>query len=174
MKKFIKVFMLVVIAVLWMCLIFQLSGMNAANSGTRSKQFIHHFIEDAIDFTNGQGYTDYYPEQSHIERVSEFLNIPLRKLCHASVYFVLCIVVFKIAVILFDHNRYFLSLIITLGFCVLYAVFDEFHQTFVPGRCGDVADVIIDGFGALAGAIVYTSYYIAYELGFKRGQGKKK
>ncbi len=174
MKKFFKVFMLIVIAVLWMCVIFKLSGMNAANSGSQSKQFIYHFIEDAIDFTNGQGYTDYNPTEGHIERVSEFLNIPLRKLCHASVYFILCIFVFKLVVIFFNHNRYFLSLVITLGFCILYAVFDEFHQTFVPGRCGEISDVVIDGCGALVGAIVYTTYYIAYELGFKHGQGGKE
>lgn len=29
-------------------------------------------------------------------------------------------------------------------FCFLYAVSDEFHQTFVPGRGGRVSDVLID------------------------------
>jgi VanZ family protein len=36
---------------------------------------------------------------------------------------------------------------------VLYAVSDEFHQTFVPGRNGRYEDVIIDGTGALLAAI---------------------
>jgi VanZ family protein len=31
----------------------------------------------------------------------------------------------------------------------LYAVSDEFHQTFIPGRNGQVADVLVDSAGAL-------------------------
>jgi len=31
---------------------------------------------------------------------------------------------------------------------VLYAVSDEFHQTFVPGRNGNLLDVIVDALGA--------------------------
>ena len=38
-----------------------------------------------------------------------------------------------------------------LPFCFLYACSDEFHQTFVPGRAGTFADVLVDlvgvGFG---------------------------
>jgi len=32
----------------------------------------------------------------------------------------------------------------------LYALSDEYHQTFVPGRNGDLVDMIIDALGALA------------------------
>ena len=34
---------------------------------------------------------------------------------------------------------------------VLYAVTDEFHQSFVPGRTSTVADVMIDALGAAIG-----------------------
>jgi VanZ family protein len=36
---------------------------------------------------------------------------------------------------------------------LLYAVLDEFHQTFVPGRNGQLLDVIIDGMGASLAAL---------------------
>jgi VanZ family protein len=36
---------------------------------------------------------------------------------------------------------------------VLYAVSDEFHQTFVPGRNGWIWDVIVDGAGASLAAL---------------------
>lgn len=36
---------------------------------------------------------------------------------------------------------------------VLYAVSDEFHQTFVPGRNGQALDVMIDGLGATLAAL---------------------
>ena len=37
------------------------------------------------------------------------------------------------------------------GITVLYAVTDEIHQAFVPGRTATVTDVAIDGLGALLG-----------------------
>jgi hypothetical protein len=37
---------------------------------------------------------------------------------------------------------------LALAFCVLFALSDEYHQTFVPGRGGTWTDVAIDGAGA--------------------------
>jgi VanZ family protein len=39
------------------------------------------------------------------------------------------------------------ALVLTLG----YAISDEFHQSFVPGRTGRATDVLIDMFGAVLG-----------------------
>lgn len=36
-------------------------------------------------------------------------------------------------------------------FCILYASSDEFHQTFIKGRDGNVIDVLIDTCGSLVG-----------------------
>lgn len=44
------------------------------------------------------------------------------------------------------------ALMVALGITVLYAVTDEFHQTFVNGRAGRPLDVAIDTAGALAAA----------------------
>ena len=41
-------------------------------------------------------------------------------------------------------------------FSVLYAVSDEFHQSFVPGRVPSVFDVGIDTAGVLVGLILYS------------------
>jgi VanZ family protein len=37
---------------------------------------------------------------------------------------------------------------------VLYAISDEFHQSFVPGRHSDVRDVLVDAAGALAALLL--------------------
>jgi VanZ family protein len=42
----------------------------------------------------------------------------------------------------------------SLLFCVVYAISDEFHQIFVPGRGPLVKDVFIDGSGAALGIIL--------------------
>ena len=43
---------------------------------------------------------------------------------------------------------------LAFGITVLYAITDEFHQTFVPSRQGHVQDVLIDSCGAAAGLLV--------------------
>lgn len=40
----------------------------------------------------------------------------------------------------------------------LYAVTDEVHQTFVPGRSGQLSDVILDSCGAVAGVIFFVLF----------------
>lgn len=42
-------------------------------------------------------------------------------------------------------------------FCVLYAVSDEAHQYFVPGRSSDVHDVLADAVGAALALAAFTA-----------------
>jgi VanZ family protein len=43
-------------------------------------------------------------------------------------------------------------LLVAVIFCVAYAVSDEFHQLFVPGRNGSPIDVLIDSCGSIIGS----------------------
>jgi VanZ family protein len=38
---------------------------------------------------------------------------------------------------------------------LLWGAIDEIHQAFVPGRSSEVADLIADGCGAVAGSLLY-------------------
>lgn len=40
---------------------------------------------------------------------------------------------------------------VTVAFCVLYGITDEFHQWFVPGRSVSAADLLFDGIGGVLG-----------------------
>ena len=40
------------------------------------------------------------------------------------------------------------------GVCVIYAMSDEFHQLFVPGRTCKLTDVLIDSSGSLLGICI--------------------
>lgn len=44
--------------------------------------------------------------------------------------------------------------LIAWGSCVLFAVLDELHQAFVPGRTSSIRDVLLDSVGALFGAFL--------------------
>jgi len=45
------------------------------------------------------------------------------------------------------------ALFSTLGFCVLYGISDEFHQSFVPGRTASLFDVMINSAGGFIGVL---------------------
>ena len=49
--------------------------------------------------------------------------------------------------------------ILSFLFSVIYALSDEFHQTFVPGRDGNIVDVLIDSSGALVGILLSSIVY---------------
>ena len=70
----------------------------------------------------------------------EVLTPIVRKTAHFSIYAMLGIWTIKV--------------IISLLFCMLYAITDEFHQTLVSGRSGEIRDVLIDSLGALTGMML--------------------
>lgn len=83
------------------------------------------------------------------EQLIEKLNKPLRKCMHASVYFVLSILIFN-CLKTFKISGW-KTIIIPIGIAFLYACTDEFHQLFVDGRTSQFTDVLIDTFGAILG-----------------------
>lgn len=50
------------------------------------------------------------------------------------------------------------KIIYSVLLCMLYAITDEIHQHFVPGRSCELRDVLIDTTGALLG--IFISYLI--------------
>jgi len=46
------------------------------------------------------------------------------------------------------------NVLLSLAICLLFAISDEYHQTFVPGRGGTWTDVAIDGLGAVLASLI--------------------
>lgn len=78
------------------------------------------------------------------------LNHYVRKAAHFSVY---CLLGGALSVALRRINRESWWLPILLA--CLYAISDEFHQSFVPGRGPLATDVMIDTMGASLGVLIY-------------------
>lgn len=76
----------------------------------------------------------------------------LRKLAHATEYGILAWLFFR------PLRRHGIdggfAAILAVVLSVVYAVSDEFHQTFVPGRSGAGLDVVIDSLGASIGGLI--------------------
>jgi VanZ family protein len=126
---------------LWMLLIFFFSSQPAHDSNELSKGITRSIKEVVEKIT---------PEEE-VFTFDDF-NHKVRKNAHFFIYLVLGLLVLnalkKSRVIGF--KRLLMGFII----CVLYAITDEIHQLFVPGRGAQVRDVMIDSSGALVGILL--------------------
>ena len=141
-KKFIKWLFVVI----WLIVIFSFSAMNSAESDDQSKGLIENTVSGTIAVTDKVGITNINPTQEEISVIVDNLNHPIRKLAHATVYFVLGILVLNALEANKDNLKR--NVLITLAFCFLYACTDEFHQLFIDGRSGSFVDCLIDTAGA--------------------------
>ena len=169
MKKAILSIIILIFAILWAVGIYKLSSMNTQNSNGKSTDIIAIFIEDTLEVTNEYGITNSHPTNSKLARVSQLINAPMRKVMHASVYLVLAFLAIVFFNVLMNNKHYWIALILTLIVSIGFAVSDEIHQTYVSGRTGQFLDVVIDTMGALVGIFIYTTYYIVYKNGYKKG-----
>lgn len=128
--------------IVWMILIFNLSSQVAKESNSLSKGITEIVIETIEKATQK---TDF--------DVSKF-NSLLRKNAHFFVYLVLGILVMNA---IRRSGLYGVrGFILVLGICILYAISDEVHQLFVPGRGPQVEDVLIDSVGTIVGVGMYS------------------
>ena len=83
----------------------------------------------------------------------------VRKFAHFFEYFVLAVLLMFVFKYYLEVNIKLVVIVCCIGF--LYSITDEFHQLFVPGRTGRVADVCIDFLGIVLGSFSY--YFICYK-----------
>lgn len=119
--------------VLWMLVIFVLSHQPAAVSSGQSGVIVGHL-------------------QQVMPGVSTaILTFLVRKSAHIIAYFILGILMYRALCINICCWRARTVASLALLSCSLYAVTDEIHQLFVPGRSGELRDVMIDSIAALVG-----------------------
>ena len=115
----------------WMILIYALSAKTADVSGGESTYITEIFLKFFLD----------NPRRELID-ISEII---FRKLCHFGEYAVLSFFVYMMLRSFgFTAKRASLAILIS----ALYAVTDEVHQYFVPGRACRIFDIAIDTLGA--------------------------
>ncbi len=93
--------------------------------------------------------------------LNDFLKIPyqnwesllIRKIAHFSIYLILAIVTLNLLKQYTKLSKR--QIIMALIFCLLYAISDEFHQSFIGGRSPEVTDVLIDFAGSIIGSLIY-------------------
>ncbi len=135
----------VIVAISWMVLIFMYSHQPGSESKQSSywfgKLFCEIFIPSFEDMSVGY----------QMELACE-LDYPIRKLAHFTEYLILAI--FLVGALDNSLRRRILRLIIPWAVAAFYAVTDEIHQFFIPGRNCNVGDVLIDSAGAFVGVLL--------------------
>ena len=134
----------IILVLLWMVMIFLLSNEEAVKSSKKSDGL----IIKSVELFTGKSLSD-----QEKEKVLKYLVFPVRKCAHLSLYLILGILVISLLreYMVINTKLVLLSLLI----CFLYACSDEIHQLFVPGRSGEVRDVLIDTLGACLGVSFY-------------------
>ena len=157
MKRFKKPSFIIptVLSLAIMYIIFVLSGQYGDKSSALSI--------DVTESIAGIIFSDYDSMPEHIqETVLEQLHGFVRKSAHFGIFFLLGISVFlSVNSVVSKISK---QLILTITICTAYAIFDEVHQFYVPGRDANVTDVVIDVAGSLCGivAVLFILSAISY------------
>lgn len=118
--------------VLWMTLIFYLSSEGHAGSSGRSLP------------------------------LAEWFGLPewlIRKAAHFFLYFILGVLVMQ-AVMTFKKLNCGKTTLLAIAICVLFAITDEWHQSWNPERSAQLTDILLDSAASIIGVIVL---YYTYE-----------
>ncbi len=141
-RKQIEIIISWIAVLLWMALIFNLSSQVREESNNLSKGVTEIVIKTVAKVA---------PEADFD---LNSLNHIVRKNAHFFAYLILGILVLN------AMRRSGVvgarGIILTLLICIIYAISDEIHQAFVPGRGPQVKDVFIDSAGAIVGIEFYS------------------
>ena len=128
------------LVVLWMMVIFYFSHQPATQSSHLSSGITQMMMNALEKMLPGVAFD-----------VESFHHL-VRKNAHFFVYLVLGLLVANglRSSGVKGYRRIGLAMII----CMAYAMSDEIHQLFIPGRAGQIKDVLIDSSGALVGVFI--------------------
>lgn len=143
MKKNKKLYLRILFSILLVSnfiIIFVFSSQDGEDSSYLSQGFIYNILKIFIN------------NKAQIETIIENIEPLVRKLAHFSIYALSGIWIIGLLETfnLTDEKKILFGTLI--GF--LYAVSDEFHQSFVSERSASPIDILIDTFGCLFGILL--------------------
>lgn len=140
-EKFLSVmkYLPIVLLIIHCIVIFNFSAQSATES-TKTSTTV---VEKVLDVVNGE-------KEVTKEDVKKAEPIA-RSIAHFMLYFVLGF----LSALVLRNVKEFPRLFAVLIFCILYAIVDEIHQTFSPGRTFEFEDILVDFAGSACGFLVY-------------------
>lgn len=142
-KIILKIVLLVLIITTFI-IIFKFSGQDAQESTSLSRgltMYIINLVEKSKIFLE----SNFFDSPLQVEHI-------LRKIAHFTIYMILGMLIMSfINLFRFKKSE---KIAITILAGLGYAAFDEFHQSFVPGRTPLITDVMIDTIGVTVGGLI--------------------
>ena len=147
----------VILTLLWMLLIFWFSAKPAVQSARESHE-VGMWIGRIMMRLHGEQWTN-----AELEQFAVGADFLVRKGAHMSEYAVLGFLMSGAWGVWDRRNRHVIRrAVFGLLSVALYAVSDEAHQIFVPGRSGQVTDILLDSAGAAAGVLLAVGLLLLY------------
>ena len=144
---------------IWMTTIFMFSGQQGTESGDTSRKFTVAIIQ----ILTGKSVALEDP-------VIEGIQLVVRKLAHFTIYAIGGFLIMNYAYTTEKTNKR--KILYSIFFGVGYAITDELHQFFVPGRSGNIFDVGIDTAGVITGVLVYLALRKIIEMLINKNKTK--
>ena len=134
MKK--KKIITLILIIAWMIIVFCLSQQAADESSKLSGEILNTILRIfKLD-----------------KETSIFTENAIRKLAHFTLYTLGGILILShVNLYNIETNR---KVITSQVIGTAYAITDEFHQIFIPGRSGEVRDICIDSLGVITGIMI--------------------
>lgn len=131
----------ILLVILWMITIFWFSSQvgddSSATSGNTIRKIVTFFYSNITT--------------ENLELIVEALQPFVRKLAHFTIYTIGGFLLYNLSNQLKLKSKFINS----LCFGILYAISDEIHQFFVPGRSCRIFDVFVDTCGLITGILIY-------------------
>lgn len=149
---FIRWMIYILLSLTWMAVIFNFSSKTSDESSAQSNA-VGMFVGEMVN----PGFEE-WPEVKQ-EEFADKWDYPIRKAAHMTEYMILGILLAGTFAYTATSNYKKISVPAFMT-AVLYAITDEIHQYFVPGRACRLYDVGFDSAGALIGVLIGTALII--------------
>lgn len=134
-----KFFIGLILLSVWLIIIYLFSNQT----GNESSSLSNGVLEKIVRIFN-----ENISEQDLLS-ICDALGLFIRKCAHLAEYLLLGLLFYNCFYYLKITNKMNLSYSILT--CMIYAITDEFHQFFIPGRSCNIFDFIIDSVGIILG-----------------------
>lgn len=139
--------------IFWLVIIFNFSAQDGTNSDIQSKGTIENVVIGISKLAVKVGIIKAPLTEIEMNQMVDHINPFIRKVAHATVYFILALLL--LLALGTKRDNFAKNAFIAIALCFLYSLSDEFHQTFVAGRSGAITDCLIDTLGSFIACGVY-------------------
>lgn len=137
----------IILIILLLCTFFVIFGFSSQDgeaSGGLSRNITNKILQISNKY-NALG-------QEEKEQIANKTEKIIRKVAHFSIYTVVGLLLMGLLSTYKIKENWRMILSILLG--MIYAVSDEIHQSFIPGRTPQITDIYIDTLGVVLGVLL--------------------